>query len=134
MSNKSKKLNSAFDGRIVMEAAKIADKYQIIISSEDGMYFGKGLEMPFVFGEGKTADECLDNTKEALTASVAHMIEQGQPIPVPALEGKRTEQINIRLTCEEKAILKEISRSRGYRGLGDFIRASALSSVNLKSI
>ena len=92
------------------------------MSFEDGEWYGKGLEMPLVFGGGKTPNECIKNTKEALIAASAHLLEIGNVVPAPASEGKRTEQVNVRLTVEERAILGATARSQGFRGLGDFLR------------
>jgi predicted RNase H-like HicB family nuclease len=127
MSNKSKKLNKKFEPRILANARKIAEKYEVILAFDDGEYFGRGLEMPNVFGDGKTPDECMQSTKEALVSTIAHLLEKGEPVPAPANEGKRTEQVNIRLTPEEKTILCATARTKGFQGLADFIRARALS-------
>ncbi len=128
MSNKSKKLNKEFDEKILAKAKKIAEKYEIIIAFENGEYYGRGLEMPFVFGDGKTSDACIQNTREALASAIAHLLERGEIVPAPAKEGKRTEQVNIRLTVEEKTILGTTARSQGFQGLADFIRSRALTS------
>jgi hypothetical protein len=40
-------------------------------------------------------------TREALTVTVATLLESGQTPPPPASENKRTEQVNVRLTLEE---------------------------------
>lgn len=127
MSGKSKKLNREFDSKILAKAKKIVEKYEVIMSFEDGEWYGKGLEMSLVFGDGKTPNECIKNTKEALIATVAHLLEIGEVVPAPASEGKRTEQVNVRLTVEERAILGATARSQGFRGLGDFLRAKALT-------
>ncbi len=128
MSNKLKKLNKAFDKTILATAAKVAKKYEIILVSENNEWYGRGLEMPTVFGEGKTPDECVKDTREALIATVAHLLEQGEVIPAPANEGKRTEQVNIRLTSEEKTILTASAKANGFQGLADFIRAKAFAA------
>lgn len=125
MSSKSKKLNREFDKKVLSNARKIVEKYEVIISHENDEWYGRGLEMPTVFGDGKTPDECVKNTKDALVATVAHLLEQGEVIPAPAGDGKRTEQVNVRLTTEEKVILVASARSNGFRGLGDFLRAKA---------
>ena len=127
MSRKSTKLNKPFDKKNLAAAKKIVGKYEIILSQADEEWYGRGLEMPTVFAGGKTPDECIHNTKEALVATVAHLLERGETIPAPASEGKRTEQVNIRLTAEEKAILVASARSQGFKGLADFIRARAIS-------
>jgi len=127
MSGKSKKLNREFDGKILAKAKKIIERYEVVMSFDDGQWYGKGLEMPLVFGDGKTPDECIKNTKEALTATIAHLLEIGEVVPAPASQGKRTEQVNVRLTVEERAILGTVARARGFKGLGDFLRATALT-------
>jgi predicted RNase H-like HicB family nuclease len=127
MSGKSKKLDRPFDKKILAKAKKIATQYEVIMSFEDGAWYGKGVEMPTVFGDGKTPNECIENTREAFIASVAYMLETGQSVPLPSSKGKRTEQVNVRLTTEEKAILSASAKSKGYRGIGDYIRTSALS-------
>jgi len=126
MSKKSKKLNRPFSPAILNRAKKIADKYEIIILVEDGLYFGKGVEMPYVFGDGKTCEECINNTRDALTAAVSHLLERGEDVPAPAKEGKKDTQVNIRLNAEEKAILTAAASAKGYRGLADFIRSTVL--------
>jgi len=128
MSNKSKKLTKAFDNKVLATAKKVAEKYEVIVVHKGGEWYGRGLEMPNVFGDGKTPDECLENTREALIATVAHLLERGEVIPAPASEGKRTEQVNIRLTSEEKAILGASARAKGFHSLADFFRAKALNA------
>lgn len=103
--------------------------YQIIIHFEDDEYYGRGLEMPSVMAEGKTPDDCVAATREALTIAVAYLLESGQTPPSPASEGKRSEQVNIRLTAEEKLMLEEAARRKGFRGISDFIRSTSLSST-----
>lgn len=127
MSNKSKKMTKEFNKTILKKAKGIVDKYEVVISFKDGDWYGRGLEMPLVFGDGKTPDECVKNTKEALTATVAHLLEIGEIVPVPASMGKRVEQVNVRLTIEEKTILAAAARSRGFKGIGDFLRATAMT-------
>jgi predicted RNase H-like HicB family nuclease len=112
---------------VLKQARAIADKYQIILQFEDGEYYGRGLEMPYVMNDGKTPDACVQSTRESLAVAVATLLEAGDVPPAPASEGKRTEQVNVRLTPEEKLLLQEASRSKGFRGLGDFVRSAALS-------
>ncbi len=127
MSSKSKKLDRPFDIKTLTKAKKIVTQYEVIMSFENGQWYGKGVEMPTVFGGGKTPNECMESTREALVAAVAYLLESGRPAPLPASKGNRTEQVNIRLSAEEKAILSASAKSKGYRGIGDYIRASALA-------
>ena len=115
MLSKLKKLNKAFDPKILGTARKIAEKYEVILSFENNEWYGRGLEMPNVFGDGKTPNECIENTKEGLVSAIAHLLELGETVPSPANEGKRTEQVNIRLTVEERTILCASAKSSARR-------------------
>ena len=77
-------------------------------------------------GDGKTANQCIENTREALTAAVAYLLEEGQRPPQPASEGTRTMQVNVRLTAEEKALLEVTAKRKGFTGLSDYVRAAAM--------
>jgi predicted RNase H-like HicB family nuclease len=133
MSAKSKKpstrLDRSFAPDILRRAKEIADSYQIIIQAEDGEYYGRGFEMPYVMNDGETPDECVKATREALTVAVAYLLESGKAPPPPASEQTRSEQINIRVTTEEKLLLEEAARSRGFRGISDYVRSASLSNL-----
>jgi len=133
MSAKSKKpsrrIDRPFDPALFRRARKIADNYQIVIQSEDGEYYGRGLEMPFIMSDGKTPDECVRATRDALTAAVAYLLESGKTPPIAATENARNEQVNIRLTTEEKLLLEEAARSKGFRGISDYVRNASLSNL-----
>jgi len=127
--NSSKKIDRPFDQSILRRAREIVSGYQIILHFEDGLYYGRGLELPTAMNHGKTPDECVRATRDILTTAVAYLLESGKTPPAPASENKRTEQINIRLTPEEKLTLEEAARSKGFRGGSDFVRSASLSTV-----
>ena len=124
-----KAINRPFDPAILRRARKIAESYQIILHYEDGEYYGRGLELPYVMNDGKTPDECVEATRDILTTAVAAMLEDGQAPPPPASEQKRTEQINVRLTTEERLVLEEAARNKGFRGISDFVRTASMSQA-----
>jgi predicted RNase H-like HicB family nuclease len=124
-----KKVSRPFDTAILRKAREIADTYQIILHFEDGAYYGRGLELPHVMNDGRTPDECVEKTRDILTTAIAHMLENGEAPPAPAGENKRSEQINVRLTPEEKLLLEEAARNKGFRGISDFVRSTSLSSI-----
>lgn len=128
-SRKKADVRHPVDPQVLRRARQIAATYQIIIHYEDGEYYGRGLEMPQVMNDGKTPDECVEKTRDILTTAVAYMLEQGQVPPAPAAENRRTEQLNIRLTPEEKLLLEDAARRKGFRGLSDFVRNASLSSI-----
>jgi predicted RNase H-like HicB family nuclease len=130
MSAKSKKsakaLDRPFDPAILAKAKKIADRYQVILAFEDGHWYGRGLELPTIHGDGKTVGQCVENTREALVGWAAYLLEEGRTPPASAQEGTRTKQVNVRLTAEEKALLETTAKRKGYSGLSDFVRAAAI--------
>jgi len=125
--NSRKVRDRPFDQNLLDRAKRIAARYQIILHFEDGEYFGRGLEMPLVMNDGKTPDTCVLATREALTTAVATLLELGQAPPSPASDNKRTEQINVRLTQEEKLLLEQAARTHGFRGIGDYVRSRSLA-------
>jgi len=122
-------MDRPFAADTIKAARKIVSDYQIIIECEEGHWYGRGLELPHVYGDGETPEHCIASTREALAAAVAYMLEQGQAPPSPAKQGKRTTQVNVRLTAEEKAILEGTARRKGFEGLSDFLRAAAMEAV-----
>ena len=88
MSAKSKKSAEAIDRPIdaatMARARKIAEEYQVILACEDGHWYGRGLELPGIHGDGKTVGQCVENTREAFAGWVAYLIEEGQRPPTPA--------------------------------------------------
>jgi predicted RNase H-like HicB family nuclease len=125
----SKKIDRAFDTATLRRARDIASRYQIIMQEEDGEFYGRGLEMPGVMNDGKTPAKCLKTTRESLAIAVAYLLENGKAPPAPASENRRSEQINVRLTPEERVVLEEAARRKGFRGISDFVRSASLSNV-----
>ncbi len=132
MSEKSKKpakgkaIDRPFPPGVLAKARKIAGKYQVILACEDGHWYGRGLELPNIQGDGKTANGCVENTREAFAGWVAYLLEERQRPPTPAREGARTAQVNIRMTAEEKTLLETTAKRKGFSGLSDFLRAAAM--------
>jgi predicted RNase H-like HicB family nuclease len=122
-----KNIRRPFDRAILDKARRIAGQYQIVIWFEDGEYYGRGLELPMTFGDGKTPDACVAATRKAMTSTVAYMLEQDQTFPPPASSNKLTEQVNVRMSSNDKLLIESIARQRGYTSVADYLRAVALS-------
>jgi len=121
-----KVLGRPFGKAVLAKARAVAARYKIIVDFEDGVWYGYGLEMPTVFGDGCTVQAAVADTREALVTAVAYLMEKGRSPPAPAREGHRSVQVNVRLTPEEKAVLESKAKARGFRGLSDFIRTSVM--------
>jgi predicted RNase H-like HicB family nuclease len=130
LKKKSKlRIDRPFAPEILRQAKELAEKYRIVLSWEDGEYFGAALEMPLVMGDGKTPDECVTNTREAIVAVIAFMLEEGDEIPLAGGELKREQQVNVRLTTPEKLQIEDAARREGFRGVSDFVRSASLRAA-----
>ncbi|HEY4329075.1 MAG TPA: hypothetical protein VGN88_05010, partial [Phycisphaerae bacterium] len=128
-SKRTKAIDAPFAPDILKRARGIAEKYQVVLQIEDGEFFGRGLEMPMVMNDGKTANECVKKTRESLVSAVAYLLESGKVPPAPAADQMRSVQVNVRLTVSEKELLEQGAQRSGFRGLSDFVRHAALSSI-----
>jgi len=127
---KSMDLRRAFKASVLRKAKKIAADYRIVLERDERLGFiGSSVELPTVFADAKTPEKCYKATQEALMVAVATMIECGQRPPQPASAGRRTEQVNVRLTAEEKLLFANAAMNLGFKGISDFIRNTALNNV-----
>ena len=124
-SKRNKPSACPFDPAVLRRAKKIVADYRLILeeSTELG-YIGSAVEMPTVFADGRTAEQCVRATRQALGVAVATMIDAGRR--PPSSRGKRSAQVNVRLTPDERFQLQDAATRAGFRGLSDFIRAVAL--------
>ncbi len=82
--------------------------------------------MPFAMSDGKTIAACIASTLEATACGIAAMLEAGQTPPSPAREAKRDQQLNLRLTADERFRLESAAQAAGFRSVSDFVRSAAL--------
>ena len=127
--NQPRRLTGRFRRGVLRDARKLVAEYQVVLHSEAGHWYGRGLELPNVFGDGASADACIADTRDGLCGAAALLLERGQRPPSPARQGTRTQQVNVRLTAEEKAVLEATAKNKGFKGLSDFLRAAALGAV-----
>jgi len=90
-------------------------------------FIGSSVEFPTVFADAQSLEECYRVTQDALAVAVATMLECGQIPPQPVSSRKRTEQVNVRLTTEEKMFLSNAASTLGFRGISDFLRNAAMN-------
>jgi len=125
-----KDLKKILTPTVLREAEKLVDGYKIVIEPQkESGFVGSAVEFPTAFAKGKTREKCLKATKEVLTAAVATMIHLGGTPPQPAVAQRRTAQVNVRLTPTEKELISRAAVENGFKGLGDFLRAAAMTSV-----
>lgn len=126
----SASIDRPFDPALRRKAAALASQYRIVIEADPEVGFlGTSQELPGVFADGPSPAECFNQTLEALTATVATMLEAGQTPPAPLAQQARTTQLNVRLSRQERATLESAARRQGFRGVSDFVRNSALNQA-----
>jgi predicted RNase H-like HicB family nuclease len=118
-----------FDPAVLDRAGELAAQYKLVMWFEAGEWYGRGLEVPDAMNDGKTPEECVRNVRDILTTHVAAMIERGETPPVPSTEQIRSEQVNIRLTPEEKLAMETAAQRQGFRGLSDYVRAAGVAKA-----
>ena len=91
----------------------LAGYYFLIEPDAGGGFVGSATELPGVLAEGETLDECARNLSFALETVVASYLVDGEAPPTPARLEKRTEQVNVRFTPSERALLKRKKRGAG---------------------
>ncbi len=129
-----KTLDKSFAKSILSQAEKAVHAYHFLLEEHEGLgYTASCAELPTVFGNGKSPDECVRAIKKALAYTIATMLESGQTPPQPFTEKKRDVQVNVRLTYEEKLVLAQASHSHGFKGLSDFVRTCALQHIRCLS-
>ena len=123
-----KTLEGAFGRANVAKAKELASGYHIILerSAELG-YIGSSVELPTVFADDKDPGECVKAIQEALIYVVATMITSGRKPPSSAKQ--RSVQVNMRLTPYEKLLLSSRAKSRGYKGVSDFLRNGIIKEL-----
>ena len=119
-----------FDPHILGRARAIVEKYQVVLWFQDGEWYGRGVELPDAMNDGKTPAECIANTRDIFVTTIAVMLEQGMPPPPPADEGVRDEQMNIRISADERLRLVTAAKQRGFEGVSDFVRTAALNAAS----
>ena len=126
----TRKPTDPFSPAAMRKAHEIARQYKLTLEKSETLgYIGSSIEIPTVFADGATPDECYEATQQALSVAVAVMLEAGQTPPQPAAFMKRTTQVNIRLTQEEKSMIAAAASRSGFKGLADFIRSTILDRV-----
>ncbi len=78
-----RRLDRPFDPKVLAEAKRIVRDYTVVIEAYAGMgYMGHTVELPEVFGDGKTRNKCLEHTIESTEVTVAFMLEEQRQIEI----------------------------------------------------
>jgi predicted RNase H-like HicB family nuclease len=125
-------LDRPFEPSTWQRAKEIAEQYRVVLTPDEELgWVGCAVELPNVYGDGETPDKCVAETRDALRAAVATMLEADQEPPAPAEQQKRTVQVNLRLTPDERLAFEEAARQLGFSNLSDYLRAAGAARGRL---
>lgn len=82
-------ITQPFDARILRRARAIASRYRIALWQEGGEWYGEGIEEPGAMGDGRTMEEAVKSTRDALAAIVAYLLESGKDVVTPIVDQQR---------------------------------------------
>jgi predicted RNase H-like HicB family nuclease len=123
-------LDSQSDPELMERARSLAEQYRLTLQSTgQGGYVGSSVELPRVFAEGSDVESCVQSTRQALAGAVAVMWKTGRQPPAPMRERRRDEQINLRVSADEKLLLEASARQQGFRSVSDYVRTRALDGA-----
>ena len=76
------RLSRPFAPKVLAEAQRLADAYSILIERHvDGLYYGRGIEYPYLMGHGKTPAAAYKMAREGMVGAIASDIESGNTPP-----------------------------------------------------
>lgn len=112
----------------VRDRARAAvETYRVVIAPcKGGGFIGYTLEVPAVVSFAPTRHECLDKVLEDQGIALTAMLEYG--IESPGATEKRDLLLNLRVSAEEKARLRQAAKQSGRESLSDYVRIAALAS------
>jgi len=110
----------------IATARKMAHVYKYTVWPEGGEWWSRCVELPNCLGDGKDVESALASAREAVTAGLASDLAAGLPAPAPAREQIRSEQVNIRLSADEREIIQANASRAGFKGMADYVRSVAL--------
>ncbi len=94
-------------------------------------YRATAMEMPTAVGIGATREAAIADLNETLVATIAMLLASGGT-PPQALGERKLEQVNIRISAEEKLLLRELARKFGDgRNTSDLIRSAIREKLGL---
>jgi len=123
---------------ISSKAKKIAKNYKITIEqnkeSSNSGFIGSSVELPSISVKSTTVEKCYIDTKKALNVAILKILESNRKPQGRNRTDKRTKQVNIRFTLDEKALLNSFASNIGLKdNLSTLLRHIILEYVFRKS-
>ena len=122
------RLAAPLDPALLSRAEAVADGYAILIERhDDGRYYGRGVEYPYLMGDGDTPAEAFAMARDGLVAAIAVDLSDGQSPPAPAGD-ERDQHIDVTVSAAELQRLQALANRKGFAAISDLLRDTALTS------
>jgi hypothetical protein len=137
MSRKSRRSSTAsratkakgFDKALLARASDIVLGYRLMIERiGPDEFMGRSVELPGVVGFGSSHQRCIESTLRTQSYEVCTLLERGEPVPESVSSRRRTVQLNLRISPNEKQEMEQAALARGFRSISDFVREAALDA------
>lgn len=117
---------------LVQRARDIVQNYSMFISPHSKKGFrGRSVEFPEILVHAPDRASCLKKLEQVLTQVVLTVLKDGGTVPRPS-DGRMTEQLNFKLTFDQKLLVENLASQRGFSGLSEFIRDLVIRESQIK--
>lgn len=123
-------IDAPFDPAVLRRARRHASAFgrTTLFDAESGEWVSRCVELPDTIGVGDSARDAMKELTENLAVWFAYLAEQGDPWPDPS-SAPRSEQVNIRLTVQERAEFEAAAKRLGLSSIADLVRLSVLDMI-----
>lgn len=132
LSNSSKKMpdRKPIDPALLRQARRHASQFGrvTVFDSVSDEWVSTCVELPNAIGVGDSAKEAEKELTENLAVHFAYLKEIGRTWPEPS-SSPRSEQLNIRLTVQEKAEFEAAAKRLGLSSVADLVRMIVLDEI-----
>ncbi|MFN0130919.1 MAG: type II toxin-antitoxin system HicB family antitoxin [Phycisphaerales bacterium] len=108
-------------------AALWVDGYRFVTErTDDGTFMAHSIELPAVVAMGDSPEAALHAAIEAQRLAVALMLHDRVHPPLPTGSGKRDQQVNVRMSAQERLLMDAAAKASGFSTIADYLRTAAI--------
>jgi len=121
--------SGAYSDAIFQKAVELARSYHIVVrESATGGFIANCAELPVSIHRDQ-AEDALKAARHAAEVGIATILEDGEEPPAPIEFHRRTEQVNVRMSVEDKRLIQKACEAKGISSLSEFFRRSTVNAA-----
>ena len=122
--------NNEGEADLLSKARGFALRYRIILTpTDDGSFIANAMELPGIIIQEATLTKVVEELHNVLIEVIVRLLREGNAPPQPTA-GRRLEQVNVKLSLEERSLMESAARARGNRGVADYLRQLGLEHIS----